>query len=223
MRDFWARQKALFSEEDQARLRQSAFLVAGVGGLGCVVAEALARFGVGTLYLVDPARIDPPDLNRQILFVQKDLGRLKVRVAAERLGQIFPHLRIHVLAKSITADFSLPKDIVGAVDALDQWTSRFILNDLCAAREIFLVHAGLKGLFGQVTTVWPGKTPSLRDIFQGATDESHPPATVSTCLVLGALQALEAVKVFLGWEDNLLGRLLLVDLRDYSFEILSLA
>ncbi len=223
MKDFFARQRVLFSKEAQERLSQSSILVAGVGGLGCVAAEALARFGVGTLYLVDPAVVDPPDLNRQIFFTQEDLGRLKVEAAAEKLRSIFDHLRVYSWPKRIDQDFVFPHDISGVIDALDHWPSRFLLDALCARARVFMVHAGLSGFFGQVTSIWSGKSPSLGEIFVGASDEPHPPATVSTCLVLGALQALEAVKLLLGWSENLLGRLLLMDLRDYSFEILPLA
>ena len=222
MREIFARQEVLLPPGAQERLAQSTILIAGLGGLGCVVAEALARFGVGTLYLLDDAYVDPPDLHRQILYTKEDLGRAKVEVAAERLRAVWPGLSVVPLKERLGSGFALPEGLSGVVDALDNWASRFILERLCEEKRLFLVHAGLTGLFGQITSILPGKTPRLAEIFAGAKEEKTPPATASICFVLGAIQALEVVKLLLGLPETLVGRLLLVDLWRYQFELLPL-
>ncbi len=223
MNSIFSRQEKLFPPGAQEKLSRSAILIAGLGGLGCVVAEALARLGVGTLYLVDEDRVDPPGLNRQIFYRWPDIGRPKVEVAAEWLQSLRPGLRVIPLPTSLTPSFPWPEDLSGVVDALDNWASRFLLEDFCETRGLFRVHAGLFGLFGQVTTLVPGKTPRLRDLFAGVQEApSPPPVAVPICMVLGAIQALETVKILLDIPDNLVGKLLLVDLRDYRFELVEI-
>jgi len=219
LREVFFRQISLLPPGAQEILAEKSLLVAGLGGLGCVVAEALARLGVGTLYLLDSGRVDPPDLNRQILYTWEDLGRPKAEVAAERLGRLFPGLKVYPLGTEIRPGFALPEGVSGAVDALDNWASRFLLEEACWQKRIFLVHAGLNGLFGQVTSLVPGRTPRLSEIFAGARDTEPPPVAIPICLTLGAIQALEAVKLLLGLPGTLVGKLLLVDLVEYRFHL----
>ena len=219
MKIVFSRQESLLPPGAQEKLAEASLLVAGLGGLGCVVAEALARLGVGTLYLLDNSRVDLPDLNRQIFYTVEDLGRPKVEVAAERLERLLPGLKVNPLGAEIRPGFTLPDEISGAIDALDNWTSRFILEETCWQKGIFLVHAGLNGLFGQITSLVPGKSPRLSEIFAGTRDVESPPVVIPICLVLGAIQALEAVKLLLGVPETLVGKLLLVDLTEYSFHL----
>jgi len=223
LKEIFARQQALIPPKDQDRLKDSSLLVAGVGGLGCVAAEILVRSGVGSLYLLDHKVVDAPDLNRQILYTRDDLGQPKVEAACKRLKAIRPEVEIFPLKRPLEAGFVLPPQIVGVIDALDNWSSRFLLDTLCQERGCFLVHAGLDGFFGQVTSIIPGKTPRLSEIFAGAKEEKTVPATAFICFFLGAIQALEAIKLILDWPDTLAGRLLIVDLSLYRWEILPLA
>ncbi|WP_457755970.1 HesA/MoeB/ThiF family protein [Thermodesulfatator indicus] len=216
------RQKAILSPEDMARLRTSTIMIAGVGGLGTVVAEGLVRLGIGGLILVDDDRVSPTDLNRQILYTSKDIGEFKAKIARERLLAIRDDVWIEAWVQRIEKKFDIPNKVAGVVDALDNWESRFILADMCEAKRKFLVHAGLSGAFGQVTSFLPGSSPKFKDVFAGAAPE-EPAAFFSICAVLGGIQAFEVVKIICGREDNLVGKLLLVDLLTYHFEVIPLA
>ncbi|OAG28562.1 HesA/MoeB/ThiF family protein [Thermodesulfatator autotrophicus] len=220
--NIFERQKAIFSHEDMARLRASTVMIAGVGGLGTVVAEGLVRLGIGGLILVDDDRVSPTDLNRQILYTAKDIGEFKTKVARERLLAIRDDVWIEAWVQRIEKKFDIPNKVNGVVDALDNWDSRFILADMCEAKGKFLVHAGLSGAFGQVASFLPNRPPKFRDVFAGAAPE-EPAAFFSICAVLGGVQAFEVVKIICGRKDNLVGKLLLVDLITYHFEVISLA
>ena len=102
--DIFARNVLHWGEATQQTVADSCVLVAGVGGLGCAVAELLARAGVGTLLLVDSGVIDPPDLNRQILYTAAELGRPKIEVAAEKLAAIHQHTTIVTLPMRLEDD-----------------------------------------------------------------------------------------------------------------------
>ncbi|WP_022852565.1 HesA/MoeB/ThiF family protein [Thermodesulfatator atlanticus] len=220
--NIFERQKGIFTNEEMARLRASTILVAGLGGLGSFVAEGLVRLGIGGLILVDDDRVSDSDLNRQILYTAEDLGEFKARAARKRLLAIRDDIWLDAWVQRITPKFDIPNKVNGVVDALDNWESRFVLEEICQKKNKFLVHAGLSGVCGQLTSIVPGKTPRLSEIFKGAKDES-PAAFFSICAVLGALQVYETAKLLCQHEDTLAGKLLLVDLKTYGFEIVPLA
>ncbi len=218
----FARQKALLSPEAQARLRAATVFVAGIGGLGGFVAEGLTRFGIGGLVLVDPDRVSPSDLNRQILYTAKDVGAFKAQVAKERLLAIRDDLWVEAWVQPVSERTVIPSQTKVVVDALDNWESRFVLDELARKAGKYLVHAGLSGFFGQVTTISPDATSRLKDIFSGAREEEIPSAVFSICAVLAALQVQEVVNIICGRGPRLAGRLLVVDLEHYGFEMVPL-
>ena len=218
---FFQRQTSILGKSCQERLLKSKVLIAGVGGLGCVVAELLLRAGIDTLYLVDFAKVDLPDLNRQILYDSSDLGKFKTLVAAEKLKKIRPQGKVYACLKRIDEKFEPPEvDLI--VDCLDNFSSRFILNEKAEKIGVSLVHAGINAYFGQITTITPGKTSSLREIFKGVKDEETVQATGSLCSVVGGLQAWEVIKVLCGLPGTLENRLLIVDIHDLSIEVIEL-
>ncbi len=223
MKEVFSRQTPLWGEEGEERLRKTCVLIAGAGGLGTAVAEALVRLGIGTLYLVDSGKIDLPDLNRQILYAKKDIGKPKVEVAREKLFSYGLCSKIIALSTKIDEGFELPSEVEIVVDALDNWKSRFFLEEACEKKGIPFVHAGLNGDFGQLTTILPGSTKRLREIFAGAATPSSPiPAHAPICMVLAGIQAMEVVKLILKRGEPLLNKLLMVDLLNFSFEIIEL-
>ncbi len=220
--EVFSRQLALFPEGFLKVLREKAVLVAGLGGLGCSAAESLARLGIGKLYLLDHDTVDLPALNRQIFYSYKDVGRPKTEVAAERLKDLLPDLEVVPIRKELDETFELPEDVSAVVDAFDNWRSRFLLEKICAKKGVFFVHAGIYGLFGQVTTIVPDETPSLSEVFKGAQERYRPPVAVPICMTLGTIQALEVVKNLLNIKENLAGKLLVIDLLTYTFELIPL-
>lgn len=202
-------------------LRKKTVLVAGVGGLGCASSEILARLGVGRMYLVDPKEVDEPDLNRQILYDHDSVGRKKVEVASEKLKMIAPDLEIIPLDLKIDERFTPPQvDVI--LDCLDNWKSRFILDDLSHLHRVPLIHAGVKDCYGQITTVIPGETQSLKELFPDMREEKVLSVHPSIVLLIASIQSFEAVNLLLG-EPKLAGKLLIYDLEDLSSEVIELA
>jgi len=216
---FFSRHSPLIGEENIKKLRSSTLLIAGLGGLGCTVATLLVRLGIGRLHLVDSDIISPSNLNRQILYHYNDIGKAKVEVAEERLKAINPAVKIVKHKRKIERRFSLPEGIDGVVDFLDNFRSRYILDEFIHQRSIFMVHAGVSTYFGQVTTIFPGKTRSLRDLFPAVPDKVDPvfPPTV---LIVASLQAAETVRVLCDSNGKLLNRIAIVDVLTSTCEII---
>ncbi len=197
----------------------------GVGGLGTVASLYLALAGVGRLILVDSETVEPTNLNRQILYRDEDVGKPKAFVAAERLRQANPDVEVEAYAERL--DEGLAEELVGradvVVDGLDNWSTRMMLDRVCWRLGKPLVHAGIYGVYGQATTVIPGRTPCLRCIFPGVRDTGQPfPVVGFTPGVLGLIEAAEAIKLLTGFGRTLAGRLLVVDLYAMEFHLVEL-
>ena len=210
----YARQIMLWGLESQNRLATSAVLVAGLGGLGSAAALYLAAAGVGRLILVDRERVEISNLNRQILHWTRDIDRLKVDSAAEKLRKLNPSVQL-VRVKAAIESPEKVEGLVAAVDVvidcLDNWRSRFVLNEACVRIGRPLVHAAVEGLTGHLTVVAPRKGPCLRCVFPNPRDKGSVPVAGPTPGVLGAMEALEALKLITGYGKPLIGRLLVYD------------
>jgi molybdopterin/thiamine biosynthesis adenylyltransferase len=215
----YARQVLHWGEEKQARIERSSLLVAGVGGLGATVSQLLVRAGVGCLYLVDDGFLDWPDLNRQTLFGEKDIGRAKLAVAAERLTQINSSSRIIELPGRIDGAFQVPPGVAGVADCLDNYPSRFALYRALAAGTYF-VHGGLAGDNGQVLTLLAGHSQPFDEIFAGAVQPAGSiPVTPDNVVIIAGLMVNELFHVL--WQTpRLLDRCLVVGLADFSLAFL---
>lgn len=204
--------------EGQARLLQSKVLVVGAGGLGSPAALYLVAAGVGTLGLVDDDRVSLSNLQRQVLYTEADLGQLKAEAARRRLSALNPDVRVvtHPIrltaenATSILAGYDL------VVNGSDNFPTRYLLSDACVLAGKPLVDGSVLGFTGQVTSFLPG-----RGCYRCLYPAPPPPGAVRSCaeagvlgaLVgqIGAMQAMEAIKLLLGIGESLAGRLLLID------------
>ncbi|NPV60590.1 MAG: HesA/MoeB/ThiF family protein [Actinobacteria bacterium] len=190
--------------EGQLRLVRSCVGVCGLGGLGGYVAEELARFGVGSLVLVDGDVFDESNLNRQLLCTEGDLGRSKAEAAAERVKAVnratVLSLRGRLETLEDALEFFSEADVV--VDALDDVPTRLLLEEGCGALGIPVVHGAIAGNTGQVMTIFPGD-PGLKALYPPGADhgvetiEGNPPTTPA---LVASLQVQEAVKVLCGGE-----------------------
>lgn len=174
-----------------ATLGDKTALVVGVGGLGCPVALALAEAGVGHLVLVDDDRVEPSNLQRQVLFSTADLGRPKVEAARDRLRALFPDLRISTRSARLTA-LNLDGLLAGvdiAVDGTDDPAFGFVLNDRALGLGVPAVLGGVIRFEGLVLAVAPGHRGCWRCLFEDvpAADE------VATCGSAGVLGAMAGV------------------------------
>lgn len=211
--------------EGQARLRAASVLVVGAGGLGSPAALYLAAAGVGRLGLADGDRVDPSNLQRQILHFTADVGRLKVDSAREKLLRLNPLIRVDAHPERVTAAgapgaVDAPALLAGydvIVSAVDNPETRYLLNDACVTLGKPLVEAGVVGFQAFLMTILPGRGPCFRCVFPEPPPAGHVPTCAEAGVlgamtgVLGALEALEALKLLLGRGETYTGRLLTVD------------
>ncbi len=217
----------------QHKLKAARVLCVGAGGLGSPVIEYLAAAGVGTLGLVDDDRVSLSNLQRQVIHTTANVGKLKVESAGERIAAINPHVNVELHPSRLDAgnieDLVRAYDIV--VDGTDNFPTRFLMADTAYARRKPLVTAGVLEFYGSLTTLMPYEAdangqpnPSWRCLMP-----KEPDTAALTCSevgilgsvvgVLGTLAACEVLKVITGVGQPLIGRLLMVDIRDMGFDI----
>jgi adenylyltransferase/sulfurtransferase len=211
--------------EGQRRLLAARVLLIGAGGLGCPLAQYLAAAGVGTLGLVDPDRVDVSNLQRQVLYGTRDVGRLKVDVAAERIQAQNPDVRVVKHAVRLGSDNAMELlagwDVI--VDGTDNFPTRYLVNDACVLLGKPNVHGSIFRFDGQASVFDARSGPCYRCLYP----EPPPPGAVPSCAeggVLGVLpglvaliQATETLKLLAGIGEPLRGRLLQIDALSMEF------
>jgi len=183
------------------------------------VSQLLARAGIGKLYLVDDGVVDWPDLNRQLLYTEADIGQPKLEIAGQRLQQVNRSVKIELLQQHIDHAFKLPSAVSIVADCLDNYISRFHL-DAALADEAFLIHGGIEGDQGQILTLQKGKSQSLADIFAGAQQPTGDiPVSGPGATIIAGYMANELLNTILG-KPQLLDRFLIVGLGDLHLDFL---
>jgi len=209
----YKRQMMLFGKEGQERLKKAHIFIAGAGGLGSPISIYLAVAGVGTITIVDMDVVDQSNLNRQILHFSRDIGRKKTASAEEKLRELNPDIIVNAIDAKI--EDSNAADLIGnadgIVDAMDNYPTRYLLNDVAIAKKIPLFHGGIRGFYGQATTIVPGTTPCLKCIFPKAPPKEVFPVVGVTPGIIGTIQANEVIKYLTGSGDLLTNRLFIWD------------
>jgi molybdopterin/thiamine biosynthesis adenylyltransferase len=219
-------------EEGQLKLLASKVLVVGAGGLGSPVLMYLAAAGVGTLGVIDPDVVDLSNLQRQIIHSTDEIGRPKVRSAAERIEALNPDVTVIEHrdrlapgnAETVIADYDL------VVDGSDNFAARYLTNETCHRLGKTLVSAALVRFEGQLSTY---KThaggPCYRCLFPEPPDPDLVPRCDTVGIfgavagVMGSLQATEVLKELLGLGTSMSGQLLLFDALDQTFRKIKVA
>lgn len=210
----------------QIRLRQSRVLIIGAGGLGSPAALYLAAAGIGTLGIIDPDKVELSNLQRQILHSTSDIGREKVASAKMKLNELNPDVEVKTYAARFEENnaVEIAAGYTFMVDGSDNFSTKFLVNDIGIQLGIAFSHAGIVRLQGQTMTVLPGRTACYRCLFQ-----APPPAEeILNCQqagilgavagTLGTIQATEAVKYLAGFEEGLItDRLLTYDAKMMKF------
>jgi molybdopterin/thiamine biosynthesis adenylyltransferase len=220
-------------EEGQTRLQQAHAVVVGVGALGCVIANHLARSGVGKLTLIDRDIVDMSNLQRQLLYDEEDAvgATPKAIAAAARLARInssidvFPHVAD---LNSYNAE-ALLSDADVVIDGTDNFGVRYLINEISVKHGIPWIYGGAVGASGMTLTINPGVTPCLSCLFP------EPPAggSLDTCETAGVLapivdtiasmQVMEAIKLMTGHPEALHGSLMQIDLWQHQWQSLSVS
>ena len=202
----------------------------GAGGLGAPLGLYLAAAGVGRLGVVDFDVVDFTNLQRQITFSTSDVGRPKIQAAKERLAGVNPQIRIHTYETRLTSSNALDlfRDYDIIVDGTDNFPTRYLVNDACVLLDKPNVYGSIFRFEGQTTVFHYGGGPCYRCLYP----EPPPPGLVPSCAeggvlgvlpgIVGALQAMETIKLILGIGEPLAGRLLLFDALGMGFRELRL-
>jgi len=183
-------------------------IVAGLGGLGCSASLYLAAAGIGKIVLVDKGKFKLSDLNRQIFCWTRDIGRFKAEVAKEKLEALNPEIELEARVAEVTENNA--SDVMGdadvIVDGMDNWRTRFIVNEYCVTQGTPFIHAGVSTLHGQMITIMPGRGSCLRCIFPKEPPEvERIPVLDATPALLVSLQVMEAIKLITRVGSHLLG------------------
>lgn len=220
----------------QRKLKGSKVCVVGAGGLGAPLLLYLAAAGVGQLTLIDDDKVSLSNLQRQILFGEADLGRLKTDAAADVLRRLNPHVR--VIGRATRLNEQNVRELIGdsdvVADGSDNFDTRYIVADACFYARKPLVTAAVGQFDGSLTTLRPFETgpdgkpnPTYRCLFP----QKPAPGSLPTCAeagvlgaltgMVGSLMALEVVREIVGFGQSMVGRLALFDLAAMRFETIS--
>ena len=211
--------------EGQQKLLDAKVLLLGAGGLGSPAALYLAAAGVGTLGIVDDDTVDLSNLQRQVIHTTDRLGEPKVDSAAETIAQINPDVEVvkHQvrLDSSNVIELIEPYDIV--VDGLDNFPTRYLLNDASVRLRKPVVSASILGFDGQLSVFKPYEGPCYRCLYPVPPPAELAPSCGANGVIgvlpgtMGLLQATEVVKLILGEGEPLIGRLLLYEALGATF------
>jgi adenylyltransferase/sulfurtransferase len=216
--------------EGQRKLKGASALVIGTGGLGSPVSLYLAAAGVGRIGLVDYDVVDSSNLQRQVIHGTGTIGELKVESARRRLVDLNPELDVEVHNEPFTSQNAMRiaagYDVL--LDGTDNFPTRYLSNDVAVLLGKPNVYASIYRFDGQVSVFDAGRGPCYRCLFP----EPPPPGLVPSCAeggvlgvlpgTIGTIQATEALKVLLDIGETLIGRLLLYNALDMSFDLVRL-
>jgi molybdopterin/thiamine biosynthesis adenylyltransferase/rhodanese-related sulfurtransferase len=218
-------------DKGQEKLLKSRVLLLGAGGLGSPAALYLAAAGVGTLGLVDADMVDSSNLQRQVLHGTDRIGQPKVDSAEKTLSNLNPDVKVVKFQErmnSANIDRILDQGWDVIVDGVDNFPTRYLLNDATVWKKIPVVHGSIFRFDGQVTTFFAERGPCYRCLYP----EPPPAHLAPSCAeagvlgvlpgIIGIIQATEAIKLILGQGDPLIGRLLTYDSLKMSFRTLKL-
>lgn len=216
--------------EGQEKIHQSSVLVVGAGGLGSAALFYLVAAGVGTIGVVDYDRVDWTNLQRQILYQEKDVGKKKVEVAAMRLRALFEDAKITTYSEKLSTGnvFEIFDSWEVIIDGTDSFESKFLINDACVIIKKPLVHCGILRFGGQFFTVIPDKTGCLRCLLPEIPQKRDAPTCQeagilgSVAGLFGSIQATEFLKLASGAGDPLTGKVMYLDSLTWNVRVITL-
>jgi adenylyltransferase/sulfurtransferase len=207
------------------KIRNAKVCVIGVGGIGNPIVAQLAAMGIGKLKIVDRDVVEISNLHRQHLYSDKDIGRVKVEVATERLRAMNPAVEIEPAPISVTK-YTAENIIAGfdiVIDALDSIDARYALNDACVKFNIPFIYGGALGMVGSICTILPNRSACLRCVFPALSEDDMPTCSTegvhpSILYLVAGIQVTEAIKIIIGGQPTLENKLLYIDLNELSFD-----
>ncbi|MCZ0737416.1 molybdopterin-synthase adenylyltransferase MoeB [Phreatobacter sp. AB_2022a] len=217
----------------QQKLGRARVLVIGAGGLGAPLLLYLAAAGVGTIGIVDDDAVSLSNLQRQVIHATPDLGLLKTESAAGAIRRLNPHVEVvaHIARLTAANARELVRGYDLVADGSDNFSTRYAVSDACFHEGKPLITAAIGTFDATLTTIRGHEkgadgtpNPTYRCLFPDA----PPPGMVPTCSevgvigalagVVGAMMALEVIREIVGFGQGLVGRLMMIDMRDMRFE-----
>ncbi len=203
----------------QEKLLHSKVLVIGAGGLGSPAILYLACAGVGTIGIADHDSVDLSNLQRQIIHTEKAVKKSKVESAKQAVLERNPNIQVITYEQCIDADniMELMKDYDFILDATDNFSTKFLINDACVLAKKPFSHAGVIRFQGQTMTYVPEQGPCYRCIFEEPPKETIVPNCRQEGIlgavtgIIGSIQAMEAIKYLLNIGNLLTGYFLTYD------------
>ncbi len=204
----------------QKALRNARVLVVGAGGLGAPALQYLAAAGVGTIGVIDVDVVENANLQRQIIHLDRNIGMPKVHSAAEAMTAQNPFVTVRPYHRRLTEDIAgdLFDDYDLVLDGTDNFDTRYLVNRTAVAKRRPLIAAALTQWEGQISLYDPAHgTPCYECVFPTAPDAALVPSCAEAGVigplpgVIGAMMAVEALKILTGAGEGLGGRLLIYD------------
>ena len=220
-------------EEGQRRIRSGRVLLCGCGALGSAIADSLVRAGVGFLRLVDRDFVELSNLQRQVLYDEQDIAEQlpKAIAAGRKLAKINSDVALEPLVADIDHSnmLALTNGVDLIVDGMDNFETRFLINDAALETKIPWVYGGCVGSHGQVLPIFPGETACLRCLI----GDVPGPGVAETCdtagvigpavTIVAALQVVTALKILAGRRDQIEPMLTIVDVWDGTLRKMNVA
>lgn len=225
--NYYSRQIILpdFGIATQTKIKQAKVLVIGAGGLGCPVLQYLAAAGVGNIGIADADNISISNLHRQILYAFNDIGKPKAIVAKEKLQQQNPYVSINAYIENIAIEnaFELIKNYDIICDCTDNFSARYLINDVCVIMKKPFVSASILRYEGQLSVFNYKTAINYRAIFPEMPTNIPNCAEAgvigSLCGIMGSLQANEVLKIITEIGNTLEGKLLCYSALDNSTKL----
>jgi sulfur-carrier protein adenylyltransferase/sulfurtransferase len=215
----------------QEKLKRASVLVVGAGGLGCPVLQYIVAAGIGKVGIAEFDMVSEENLQRQILYGSDDVGKLKSVIAKNKLESLNSFVEIEILNLRIDATNALNvfKEYDVVVDATDNIETRYIINDACIILGKPMVYGAIYKVEGQVSVFNYAGGPTYRCLnpYTGKSDARNPaPSEVGIVGVLpgitGSFMAGEVIKIITGTGKILTGKLLLFNIMEGIFNIISI-
>jgi sulfur-carrier protein adenylyltransferase/sulfurtransferase len=205
--------------EGQQKLLDAKVLLLGAGGLGSPTGLYLAAAGVGTLGIVDDDVVDVSNLQRQVIHTTDRVGVAKVDSAEQQIQALNPDVNVVKYKTRLDASniMEIIRDYDIVVDGVDNFPTRYLLNDASVRLKIPAVSAAILGFEGQLSVFAPYEGPCYRCLFRQPPPAELAPSCGANGVLgvlpgtMGLLQATEVIKLIVGVGDPLIGRLLMYD------------